>query len=47
MTPQRIKKINSLLTDIKVMAKDLPPGKYRGIYNRCEKVMMQIKKSNS
>lgn len=46
MRPNDEKKIRSLLAEIAIMSKDLPPGKYRKIANRCNKITMVIKKSN-
>lgn len=46
MRPNDEKKIRSLLADIATISKDLPPGKYRKIANRCDKITMVIKKSN-
>lgn len=44
MRPNDEKKIRSLLAEIAIMSKDLPPWKYRKIANRCDKITMVIKK---
>ena len=46
MRPNDEKKIRSLLAEITIISKYLPPGKYRKIANRCDKITMVIKKSN-
>ena len=45
MRPNDEKKIRSLLAEITIISKDLPPGKYRKTANRCSKIKLLIRKS--
>jgi len=46
MKPSDDKKIKTLLTEIRIIAKDLPPGKARKVANRCDKITMVLRKTN-
>lgn len=46
MKPQHQVTIRKCLSEIRQIARELPPGKANKISNRCDKISIIIKKSN-